>query len=139
MSSSAEWLREIAAIDFHWREVLAGVIVRAVRPTFVVEAEEGREVRRGLGQVSVAAQVDLVVLDRAPEPFDENIIETPALAVHRELHAAGEQWLGEFCRGELATLVSVENFRRAVFSQRSLHRPDTEAGVEGVRQFLLPI
>src|SRR5665213_1741575 len=95
MSSSAEWLCEIAAIDFHGREVLAGVIVGAVRPAFVVEAEEGGEIARGFGQVAVAAQVDLVVFDRAPKSFDKDIVETPALAVHRELHTAGEQWLGE--------------------------------------------
>ena len=134
-SSSAEWWREVAAVDFPGREVLAVAVVGAVRAAFVVEAEEGLQAGRGLGQVGVAAQVDFVVFDRAPESLDENIVQAAALAVHGEFHASSQEWFGESRGRELAALVGVENFRGAVLRQRPLHGPDAKAGVEGVREF----
>ena len=106
-----------------------GAVVRAARSALVVEAEEGGEVRLGVDHRLVTSEVDLVVFDRPPESFDEDVVEAPALAVHRELHAAGEERLGKFFGGELTALIGVENFRSAVLRERALHGPDTEAGI----------
>ena len=39
--------------------------------------------------VVVGLQVDLLVLERAPEPLDEDVVEAAALAVHADLRCLG--------------------------------------------------
>lgn len=133
--SSAEGDRQVAVIDFHRREVAAVAVMDAVRSLLVVEAEEDREVGLGFDLRAVALEVDLVMLDRAPQPLDEDVVEAAALAVHGQLHAGREQRLGKLGGGKLAALVGVEDLRRAIPGHRALHRPHAEAGIERVRQF----
>jgi hypothetical protein len=91
----------IAAVDLHWGHRL-GIAEGAVRPLLVVEAEEVFQVGVDLDLGLVAPEVDLVVFDRAPEPFPEDVVEATALAVHPELYAQREQRLAKLGRGELA-------------------------------------
>ena len=54
-------------------------VMSFVRPAFVVEAEVGFELGVGVDQRAIAFQVDLLVFDGAPQPFDEDVVETTAL------------------------------------------------------------
>ena len=58
-------------------------------------------------------------------------LQTGIFAVHRDTHAGGLQRLGEDNRGELATLVAVEDLWLAVAIQRFLERVDAEFGLHG--------
>ncbi len=75
-----------------------------------------------------------LIFDRAPQPFDENIVHETAAPVHRNRDASGIEPAGEGRAGELRALIGVEDFRRAVLSQRCVERRDAKAGVHRVRQ-----
>ena len=62
----------------------------AVRPALIVEAEERLQLGVGLDLGAVALQVDLLLLHGAPEPLDEDVVQSPAPAIHRQLHPAGQ-------------------------------------------------
>src|SRR5262249_24530388 len=42
-----------------------------------------------LAAVGIALQVDVLVLERAPQPFDEHVVHPTAAAVHRDVHPGG--------------------------------------------------
>lgn len=50
----------------------------------VVEAQISADGSAGLGYGLVGVEIDLLVFDRPPEPLDEDIIPSRALAVHRD-------------------------------------------------------
>ena len=52
-----------------------------VRPLAVVEDEVVGQPEQQFRQAGVAAQVDVFVLDRAPQPLDENVVQRPTAAV----------------------------------------------------------
>ena len=59
-------------------------------------------------------QVDLFVLEGAPESFDEDVVPSAAPPVHADLDAVLEQAPGEGGAGELTALIGVEDGRRPV-------------------------
>ena len=75
-----------------------------------VAADPGRRVRDGV----VGVQVDLFVLEGAPESFDEDVVPPAAPPVHADLDAVLEQAPGEGGAGELTALIGVEDGRRPV-------------------------
>ena len=87
-----------------------------------------------LAPVGIALQVDVLVLERAPQPFDEHVVHPAAAAVHRDAQSGGDQHPGERSAGELAALVGVEDLRSAEPRQRLLQRRDAELAVHGVGQ-----
>ncbi len=103
------------AVDFRWRRS----VVAAVGVALVVEADAGFQLRVGVDERLVGFEVHFLVSDGAPEPFDEHVVQAAAFAVHRDLYPALQQHGGKLGRGELAALVGVEDFRGAVFGQRS--------------------
>ncbi len=50
----------------------------------VVEVDVTADGLPGVADRDVGMQVDLFVLDRAPDPFDEDVIAPAALAVHAD-------------------------------------------------------
>jgi hypothetical protein len=79
-------------------------------------------------------QVDRLVLERAPQPLDENIVQAAPAAVHGDRHTGVPERVGEGLAGELAALIRIEDLRAAVSIQRLLERLDAEPGIERVRQ-----
>lgn len=88
---------------------------------------------------SLEAVIDLFEIDRfllqaAPQPFDENVIELATPAVHRDAHAS----LGQRCdpsrSRELRPLICIHDLRRAVFGDGFVQGIDAEVGVHRVRQ-----
>ena len=61
-----------------------GAVMGATQPAFAVEAEERVELGVGVDQREVVREVDFVVFDGAPEPFDEDVADGPASAIHRD-------------------------------------------------------
>lgn len=71
----------------------------------------------------VALQIDVLVLDAAPEPFDEDVVEHSPPSIHGHRPASADdnafpfQLTGEGNAGELRALIAVEDFRLAVMAQ----------------------
>ena len=49
-------------------------------------------------------EIDQLVLNRAPQPFNENVVITPSSSVHRDLYLSLLKRLCEGVRRELSTL-----------------------------------
>ena len=49
----------------------------------IVDVEPGPKTRAGLGPGLPGVQVDAIIPQRSPEPFDEDAVEEASLAVHR--------------------------------------------------------
>ena len=77
----------------------------------------------------VAVQIDLLVLHRPPEPFDEHVVPPRALAVHADGDLILDEHAGEVCPGELAALIGVDDLRPPMPGQSILQRLDAERGL----------
>lgn len=62
-------------------------------------------------------QTHALVFDAVPQPFDEHVVAPRATPVHRKLKAADVYGFSEFSDRKLATLISVDDVRRAVASK----------------------
>ncbi len=80
----------------------------------------------GVADAVVGSQVDLLVLDAAPQALDEHVVAPCALAVHADRNAVAGEGAGECRTGELRTLVRVEYVRLAVTGQNILVAPVIE-------------
>ena len=67
----------------------------------VNETETGLKARYKVSNAVVGEQVDMLVLHRAPEPVDKNVVHPSPLAVHTDLDAVDLQDAGELLTGEL--------------------------------------
>ena len=87
--------------------------------------------REPVGQIM---QVDGLVFERAPEPFDKDVVHAAASPIHGDRDARVLEHAGKVEAGELASLVGVEDRRRAVFGQRLGQGLNAEGGIHAVRQ-----
>src|SRR3954452_20470822 len=82
-----------------------------MRTLMVVKVEialQGREQIEATGEV---AGIDQFVFERAPQPFDENIVEGSATAIHADRNATLPERSQEFGGSELRALIGVPDFR----------------------------
>ena len=100
------------------------VFQRLVKAALVVEGDPFANSRPSFEPVGVAFQIDVLVLQRAPEAFDEDVVHPAAAAVHRDADAGFDQHAREGRSGELAALVGVEDLGPAVPGQRLLQGLD---------------
>src|SRR5450432_2783985 len=100
-----------------------------VWPPGVVEVDVAADPFSGSAHALVGVEVDLLVLDRAPHPFDEYVVAPASLAVHRDADAVPVEQSGELAARELAALIGVEDLRLAVSSDRLLDRLSAERRV----------
>jgi len=75
--------------------------------TSVVFGKEGLKPTIESHHGFVASDVDVVILHRAPEPLDHDVVQCSPLAIHADLHIMGLQHIGEGFAGELTALGSV--------------------------------
>src|SRR5574338_1224607 len=84
---------------------------RLMRPAPVVPVEEGREAPLLREAVGARAQIDPLVLDRPPQPLDEDVVVAAPAPVHADADAVALEHPGERFRGELAALVGIKDLR----------------------------
>ena len=70
-----------------------------------------------LWHTGVGLEVDLLIFDSAPEPFDKNIVAPGSFAIHGNLDVLALEHIGEVYAGELRALIGVEDFWLAVFGE----------------------
>src|SRR5208337_4625159 len=78
--------------------------------------------RPRLAAVGVSFQMHLFILDRAPQPFEENVVHEAAASVHRNRDAGRRELAGESRGGEGGALIAIENPRLSEPKQRLLQR-----------------
>ncbi len=87
-------------------------------PVLVVVVDERLEpVAQGVAALG-RVDIDVVVLDRAPEPFDEHVVDRPADTVHRDGDLGVKEHLDERVSGELRFLIGVEDLGCAIERER---------------------
>src|SRR5215210_2168838 len=105
-----------------------------MRSAAVVEAEILADRGAGLGDRIVSSQVDLLVLDRSPEPLDEDVVAPGTLAVHADGDLVLGQHADKDVAGELAALIGVEDLRPAMAVQSLFQGLDAERRLHRDRQ-----
>jgi len=70
----------------------------------VVEVEEISQSQPRFPDSLYFLPIDVLILDRPPEPLYENVIQRPPAAVHADLDTLVQQRVGEAGGGELGTL-----------------------------------
>jgi hypothetical protein len=103
-----------------------------VLPLLVVEFHPGANPLARVGHVLIGVQVNLLILEAAPQAFDEHVVDPAPFAIHADLDASVFENLGEGLTGELASLVGIEDFGGAVVVQGFAQRLHAEFGVECV-------
>ena len=101
---------------------------RRMGPRAVVEAQISADGGASLGDAGIGAQIDFLVLDRSPEPLDEDVVAPGALAVHADGNLGILQHLGEVDAGELRSLIRIEDLRLAMAAERVFESLDAEVG-----------
>ena len=99
-----------------------------------ISTDVDTELRVRLADVAVGMQLDVLVLDRLPQPLDKHVIAPAALAVHAARVALTLEGADELAAGELTALVGVHDLGRAVLRDRLLQRLDRRVGGQAVRQ-----
>ena len=79
------------APDRHWHTVCQ----RLVRASIIVEIDPLSDAARGFAAIGVALEIDVLVLERPPEPIDEHVVHPAASAVHGDRDARFGERAGE--------------------------------------------
>lgn len=77
-------------------------------------------------------QINAFIFQAAPQPFDEDIVDPAAFAVHGDADARLFEQGGKFKAGELATLVGVKYLRCAMTRHGVLQGLNAETGIHAV-------
>ena len=103
-------------------------VKRCMLSGYVVPVEPVCHVFGKLGSRFIYVQVDSLILQRAPEPFDEDVVPETSFAVHADFDVPSLEHGRECFTCKLAALVGVENLRGAVFEQSFFERLYAESG-----------
>src|SRR6184192_1219846 len=88
----------------------------------------------GLAAVSVALEINVLVLERAPQSLNEDVVHPASTTVHGDFDRGGGQRPSEDGAGELTALVGIEYLWPPKARERLFERRNAERGVHGVRQ-----
>ena len=69
----------------------------------IVEAKPSTDAGLGLGDRRIGVEINLLVFEASPQPFDEDVVHAATLAVHADRDLVPLQGAGEVVAGELAT------------------------------------
>lgn len=109
-----------AALAIGIHRVRRPVVPRLVRALSVVEREIFRQAKGQLGDRAVSLQLHLLVLDAAPQPFDEDVVQGASTPIHADGDTFSLEYVREHRARALRALVTVEDFRLAHEAQRGL-------------------
>jgi len=105
-----------------------------MRPLRVVIVDPALESLPDLAGRLKSMQVNALVLQGAPEPFDHHVIHPAPLAVHGDANPSILEDGDESVAGELASLIGVENLGCTVTLQRLFQGGNAKFGIQGIRQ-----
>src|ERR1700737_82619 len=105
---------------------------RLVRTLIVEEVKVAINAHSGLAHGVVRVQVHLLVLERAPEPLDEDVVDAASLAVHADLNTTTQQDLCKRICSELRALIRVEDLGLSEAREGLIQRLHTEGRLHRV-------
>lgn len=108
------------------------VVQFRVRAAHFVEIDPASQTLANLAAGLEGVQVDALIFQGTPQPFDHDVVPPAPLAIHRNADLSVLEELGERIAGELAPLVGVEDLGLAEASQGVFERGNAEIGVHGV-------
>lgn len=104
-----------------------------MRPQEIVFVEELPQACAQIGERGVLVQVDVLVLDGAPEAFDEGIVQRTAATIHTDSDIALFQRRQEQLTGELRALIGVEDFRLRIRGESGIENLSAQPRIDCVR------
>jgi len=108
------------------------VVKRLVKAFLIIKIEPIAEAVPKLGPAAKRVKVDVVVLERPPQPLYENIVLTPASAIHADGNAVALKQTRKGLACKLSALVGIEYFWSAVAPDSPGEGLDTEVGLHGI-------
>lgn len=84
--------------------------------------------------VIINVQVNMLVLDRAPQPLDENIVDGPSPAIHADLYGMVFQTVDIHIGGELAALIRVDDLWFSILGNGLFNGLYAPLGGHGITQ-----
>src|SRR5579863_1034219 len=103
----------LLVIDFVRRSVSETLMESPIVVEVEVLVQSFDEFRSG----SVFAQIEMFVLERFPEAFDDNIIERASFRVHADLDASFDERLRKDSAGELTSLIGIDDLGLRILCQ----------------------
>ena len=103
-----------------------------MQPALIVGIEVCGQPLARCSSVPVRVQIHRFVLDRAPQPFEEDVVDPAAQAVQADAAACGLEPLDPVLGGERATWIGIEDLRHPEARQRLLQGCQAEVGRQGV-------
>ena len=89
-----------------------------MRAVVIVEIEKATNAGASLPHNIIGVQIDFLVLERAPETLDENVVCESAFTVHTDLYFPLKQHAGEVIGRKLRALIRIENLGATIACQR---------------------
>ena len=77
----------------------------------IVELEVISQTRRQSRHSAIVIEIDMLILDAAPEALNEDVIKGSATTSHAKIDFVGLQFTGKIVGGELHALIGVEDRR----------------------------
>jgi len=102
-------------LPFTWSEILPKVscLLSCCWPLDVVKLEVGLDLLPGFPAISVGLEIDFFVLETAPEPLGEDVVDRPVFAIHAQLSAwLVQNRLDKSLGSKLGSLVSIDDLHR---------------------------
>ena len=116
-------------VDLRWRPIAQALMEPLVIVKCKVVFKTGEQRRHRC----VSIRIDVLVLDRAPETLDEDVVQSAATAIHADANASTLQDRREGKSSKLDTLVGIE-YLWLTPCQRLLQSHLTEQAVQRIRE-----
>ena len=109
------------------------IVQALMEPLVVVENKVIGQAGDEGWHASIFLQVNVLVLDSAPQSLDKNVIQSPTSAIHTNPNVGGIQDTGKGQGRELSPLIGVKNLRLTPL-QGLLQGLNTEMTLQGIGQ-----
>src|SRR6202521_96325 len=110
------------------------LIIQALMPSLIiVKVKVAVQARLQFGHPRILEQIYMLILDRPPEPLDEDVVQRTPTPIHAHPAACLLYGLRKGGGRELRALIGVENFGVSL-CEGGLERGKTEAPIQGIRE-----
>ena len=100
-----------------------------MRPFFIIELDVLMQTPPQLGHRFVVVEIDVLILQCAPEALDEDVVEDPTTTIHADTDLLVGQTTGKIMGSKLRSLVGVENLWFSL-AQGLFQRCQSEVGTK---------
>ena len=112
--------------------LIRGQIVKSLmRPLSVVKSKPLSNAPSQLGAVIKRPQVKILILERPPQPLNENIVLNSATAIHADAHMMRLEQISKSAGDKLSPRVGIKDFWRSMAANGLYNRLDIKIAVQG--------